>query len=88
MWQWSTWLQFLADHNFQKGEVVAEYIGEYASDTVADLREKRYREQRIQDYQFRVDGSLVSTFVCDGYPVLASLYANSHLHLIPACSGN
>ncbi|KAL7554022.1 hypothetical protein ACHAWF_018931, partial [Thalassiosira exigua] len=56
-----------ADHPFRKGEVVAEYIGEYVSDAVADLRENNYREQRIQDYQFRVDGSLVSTFilVCD-----------------------
>jgi len=57
-----------ADHNFRKGEVVAEYIGEYVSDAVADLREKRYREQRIQDYQFRVDGSLViDATLCGGY---------------------
>ncbi|KAL7524525.1 hypothetical protein ACHAXR_000610, partial [Thalassiosira sp. AJA248-18] len=48
-----------ADQPFRTGEVVAEYIGEYVSEAVADLREKRYREQRIQDYQFRVDGSLV-----------------------------
>jgi hypothetical protein len=53
-----------ADHSFQKGEVVAEYIGEYVSDAVADLREKLYSEQRMQDYQFRVDGSLVSTVRC------------------------
>lgn len=52
-----------ADRPFRKGEVVAEYIGEYVSDAVADMREKRYREQRIQDYQFRVDGSLVSSCV-------------------------
>lgn len=45
--------------------MVAEYIGEYVSDAVADLREKRYRDSRIQDYQFRVDGSLVSRFVID-----------------------
>ena len=49
-----------ADHPFQEGDIVAEYIGEYVSDAVADLRERRYREQRIQDYQFRIDGSLVS----------------------------
>ncbi|KAL3816815.1 hypothetical protein ACHAXA_008678 [Cyclostephanos tholiformis] len=48
-----------ADGSFKKGEVIAEYIGEYVSDAVADLREKRYSEQRMQDYQFRVDGSLV-----------------------------
>ena len=53
-----------ADRSFQKGEVVAEYIGEYVSNAVADLREKRYAQQRMQDYQFRVDGSLVSTLVC------------------------
>jgi hypothetical protein len=53
-----------ADRSFQKGEVVAEYIGEYVSDAVADLREKRYAQQRMQDYQFRLDGSLVSTQLC------------------------
>lgn len=49
-----------ADQPFKAGAVVAEYIGEYVSEAVADIREKRYREQRIQDYQFRVDRSLVS----------------------------
>ena len=49
-----------ADQQFRKGDVVAEYIGEYVSDAIADLRENRYREQRIQDYQFRIDGGLVS----------------------------
>eukprot|EP00984_Skeletonema_dohrnii_P027083 scaffold16531_cov119-Skeletonema_dohrnii-CCMP3373.AAC.1 len=47
------------DKPFSKGEVVAEYIGEYVTDAVADGREKYYRKQRIQDYQFRVDKSLV-----------------------------
>jgi len=47
------------DKPFSKGEVVAEYIGEYVTDAVADRREKYYRKQRIQDYQFRVDKSLV-----------------------------
>lgn len=57
-----------ADQPFRKGEVVAEYIGEYVSDAVADSREKRYRDQRIQDYQFRVDGSLViDATLCGGY---------------------
>jgi len=49
-----------ADRPFKKGELVAEYIGQYISGAVADVREKRYREERIQDYQFRVDSSLVS----------------------------
>lgn len=52
-----------ADHPFKKGQIVAEYIGEYVSDAVADLREKRYRERRIQDYMFRIDGSFVSNLV-------------------------
>ena len=47
------------DKPFSKGEVVAEYIGEYVTDAVADGRERYYRKQRIQDYQFRVDKSLV-----------------------------
>ena len=37
------------DKPFSKGEVVAEYIGEYVTDAVADEREKYYRKQRIQD---------------------------------------
>lgn len=48
-----------ADQNFQKGDVVAEYIGEYVSLAVTEAREKMYQEQRIQDYQFRLDDQLV-----------------------------
>jgi hypothetical protein len=48
-----------ADQPFKKGAVVAEYVGEYISNAVADAREKMYQERRIQDYQFRVDESLV-----------------------------
>lgn len=48
-----------ADQSFRKGAVVAEYVGEYISNAVADAREKMYQERRIQDYQFRVDESLV-----------------------------
>lgn len=48
-----------ADQPFQRGEIVAEYIGEYIVNAVADLREKMYQERRIQDYQFRVDEHLV-----------------------------
>ena len=47
------------DKPFSEGEVVAEYIGEYVTDAVAEVRERYYRKQRIQDYQFRVDKSLV-----------------------------
>lgn len=48
-----------ADQPFKKGDVVAEYVGEYISNAVADAREKMYQERRIQDYQFRVDENLV-----------------------------
>ena len=50
-----------ADQPFAKGDVVAEYVGEYLVSPVADQREKLNDEQRIQDYQFRVD----DTFVID-----------------------
>jgi len=48
-----------ADQPFKKGDVVAEYVGEYICNAVADSREKMYQERRIQDYQFRVDENLV-----------------------------
>jgi histone-lysine N-methyltransferase SETD1 len=48
-----------ADQPFKKGDVVAEYIGEYVTSAVTDAREKVYREERIQDYQFRIDSQLV-----------------------------
>lgn len=48
-----------ADHSFQKGEIVAEYVGEYVVNTVTEKREKEYAEGRIQDYQFRVSANLV-----------------------------
>ena len=48
-----------ADQPFSKGDVVAEYIGEYVSSAVTEAREKQYREERIQDYQFRLDDKLV-----------------------------
>jgi histone-lysine N-methyltransferase SETD1 len=48
-----------SDCNFKQGDIVAEYIGEYISIAVADVREKYYRKQRIQDYQFRVNEKVV-----------------------------
>ena len=48
-----------ADQPFKKGDVVAEYIGEYVSLATTEAREKMYQEQRIQDYQFRLDDQLV-----------------------------
>jgi histone-lysine N-methyltransferase SETD1 len=48
-----------ADQPFQAGDVVAEYIGEYVTNAVTDARERTYRGERIQDYQFRIDSQLV-----------------------------
>jgi histone-lysine N-methyltransferase SETD1 len=48
-----------ADQKFAKGDCVAEYIGEYVTNSVADARESSYQARRIQDYQFRVDEKLV-----------------------------
>ena len=48
-----------ADNNFKQGDAVAEYIGEYISNAIADARENYYRKQRIQDYQFRVNDKIV-----------------------------
>ena len=48
-----------ADQPFKTGEVVAEYIGEYVSPATTEARERMYQEQRIQDYQFRIDDHLV-----------------------------
>lgn len=48
-----------ADHPFKRGELVAEYVGEYVVNPMADKREKFYEERRIQDYQFRVSANLV-----------------------------
>eukprot|EP00804_Cyclotella_cryptica_P018966 CCRYP_006473-RB/>CCRYP_006473-RB protein AED:0.02 eAED:0.02 QI:690/1/1/1/0.5/0.4/5/239/1470 len=48
-----------SDHPFEKGDIVAEYLGEYISNAVADAREKYYHERRIQDYQFRISDSVI-----------------------------
>ena len=48
-----------ADQALQKGDVVAEYVGEYVSPAVTEKREKGYQKERIQDYQFRIDSQLV-----------------------------
>ena len=48
-----------ADCKIDEGQIVAEYVGEYVTQETADRREKLYRLQRRQDYQFRVSTSLV-----------------------------
>jgi len=68
-----------ADRPFKKGELVAEYIGEYISGAVADVREKRYREERIQDYQFRVDNSLVSILLFEFIDLSFWLLTSTHI---------
>ena len=55
-----------ADQPLNKGEVVAEYVGEYVVNSVADAREKMYQERRIQDYQFRVSHNLVIDATLNG----------------------
>ncbi len=66
-----------ADQRFREGDVVAEYIGEYVSDAVADLRENRYRAQRIQDYQFRIDGRLVSHVNVRVYSLALTIHSHN-----------
>jgi Bromodomain/SET domain/PHD-finger len=48
-----------ADQPFAQGDIVAEYLGEYIVNPVAEAREKFNEEQRIQDYQFRLDETTV-----------------------------
>lgn len=48
-----------AERRFTKDDIVAEYMGEYVQNPVADKREKIYEDNRIQDYQFRVSYELV-----------------------------
>ena len=43
-------------YSFNQGEIVVEYVGELIRNQVADLREKKYKEQGFGDcYMFRVD---------------------------------
>mmetsp|Transcript_5150 Transcript_5150/g.5949 ORF Transcript_5150/g.5949 Transcript_5150/m.5949 type:complete len:1158 (-) Transcript_5150:166-3639(-) len=48
-----------ADQPLQKGDVVAEYVGEYVTPAVTDARDRTYQKERIQDYQFRIDSQIV-----------------------------
>ena len=52
-------LCWTADQPLQKGDVVAEYVGEYVTPAVTDARDKIYQKERIQDYQFRIDSQIV-----------------------------
>jgi histone-lysine N-methyltransferase SETD1 len=55
-----------AEQRFKKGDFVAEYVGEYVTNSVADAREAAYQARRIQDYQFRVDEKLVIDATLNG----------------------
>ena len=57
-----------AERDFMSGEIVAEYLGEYVSNEVADKREKIYQQRRIEDYQFRVNADLVIDATFQGGP--------------------
>jgi len=52
-------LGLYSEQSFEKGEVVAEYLGECITLPVAEAREKVYQAMRIQDYQFRLDDSQI-----------------------------
>lgn len=64
-----------ADQSFKKGDVVAEYIGEYVTNAIADERAKIYGERRIQDYQFRLNDKLLIDATRKGGP---GRYINHH----------
>jgi len=66
-------LGLFADQEFKKGDVVAEYVGEYISNAESEIREASYRERRIQDYSFRIGPDLVIDATCKGGP---ARYAN------------
>lgn len=75
-----------ADQKFAKGDFVAEYIGEYVTNPVADAREKIYQWHRIQDYQFRVDDALVVDATlrgCDGRYINHNCNPNCFSKIIP-----
>lgn len=75
-----------ADQKFAKGDFVAEYVGEYVTNPVADAREKIYQRHRIQDYQFRLDGALVVDATlrgCDGRYINHNCNPNCISKIIP-----
>jgi SET domain-containing protein len=42
----------LCRSTFKKGDVVAEYVGEYISNAVADAREKMYQDAAFKTINF------------------------------------
>eukprot|EP00741_Cyanophora_paradoxa_P011007 tig00020553_g10639.t1 len=43
-----------APHRYPAGSMVFEYVGEVIQPPVADLREPKYRKERLGDYFFRI----------------------------------
>jgi len=57
-----------ADQPFKKGDIVSEYVGEYMDEETADIREQKYREQRKQDYIFRLGDKVAIDATMKGGP--------------------
>lgn len=66
-------LGLFADQEFRKGDVVAEYVGEYIRNEEFEAREAIYRENRTQDYSFRISSKYVIDATRRGGP---GRYAN------------
>ncbi len=52
--QHAGWGMFAAEA-IEPDEFVMEYIGELIRGPLSDVRERQYREARMDDYMFRVD---------------------------------
>ena len=74
-------LGLFADQEFKKGDMVAEYVGEYIRNEEFEAREAIYRENRTQDYSFRVNSEFVIDATRLGGP---GRYANHDCN--PNCS--
>ena len=46
-------------NDIASNEFIVEYMGEYIGNKIADIREKEYRNDNLDDYMFRVDSSLI-----------------------------
>ena len=66
-------LGLFADQEFNKGDIVAEYVGEYIRNEEFEAREAIYRENRTQDYSFRFNSEYIIDATRQGGP---GRYAN------------
>lgn len=74
-------LGLFADQEFKRGEVVAEYVGEWIKHDDYEKREAIYRQRRLQDYSFRLDSDWVIDATLRGGP---ARYANHNCN--PNCA--